>query len=636
MQDIYVQSEAEALNICRDLQSSNKADLFRGQSNDWPTIGPSIYREPPGQKRKNSEEKLTRFLEWCINVPQMNSYSKNIETLTAIAQHYGIPTPYLDLTTNPKIASIFAKPSSDSNYQRSVIYCFKEHDLISNKDFSLIKINVDNLWRLENQEGLFLHFINEDGIKKLRGRSIRIHFPSNPISDEEKLYIYPNKKSHLENIIDQWFYRIGIEDLFKKFDNSEIKTNKIVRRTYPGAFAWRKLPEFNHEWEGMISNWLQHHNESSSILNTKNSIKISTNKNNNIKDNFEEIKISISNELISSNNSPIKFIFEGLDNSLDSGASTLLGRVWDGIRNLPYTSEEKIKCIALCATLISLRAKNVDILTDWEEKLWGEIETIEVYPYGGHIEAACISRRDLISAFSENIPKKLSTYYRRKFIDGELEILNFVTDASILLNFEKFKKIYIEQFIPSAIDSFWKEDISHYSGSIKCFWSICFNPSHIATFAWGSYGPTSPLAFENHPESIIYIHEDMKEQEIKETMLHCWPQIRDQSKPFTIRFHGYHKDPRPVHKIEKIIMQTKIINSIGGLSPLRVIATNEEEINSNGLFAFHLWLMGNEKSHLIDNQNNKNIQMEYNKLINSLPEINYIYEKNANDLIKNI
>jgi hypothetical protein len=138
----------------------------------------------------------------------MAVYGGDDTALTAIAQHYGIPTTFLDLTTNPEIAVLFAKSSTGAERSdEAVIYCFLEAGLKSVAVARLIRINIDNLWRLEAQRGLFLDFLEESLIDTLRARAIRIHFPSEFLAAEERTRLYPVRKSALESIIDQWVFR---------------------------------------------------------------------------------------------------------------------------------------------------------------------------------------------------------------------------------------------------------------------------------------------------------------------------------------------------------------------------------------------------------------------------------------------
>lgn len=253
--DHYFPSASLALTYCRDLMSRGEADLFRGQSQDWPVIAPSLLRGDPGTRTRASKL-LSEFSRWAENVPQMAAYHGSREAITAIAQHYGIPTLFLDLTTDPKIAELFARGVSDNKVPgNAVIYCFNSYKIKSLTSFSLMKIDVVNLWRLQAQRGLFLEYLDEAAIDQIRSMAIRVHFPREGLSSGERDKLYPIRKSALEITIDQWIYRNSINKLFEGLNFIE-NTISIRRYTYPGVFRWRKVPPFESEWLSHNPAWV--------------------------------------------------------------------------------------------------------------------------------------------------------------------------------------------------------------------------------------------------------------------------------------------------------------------------------------------------------------------------------------------
>lgn len=263
--DIQAKSADEALQICRSLILKRQADLFRGQTHDWPKLLPSLLRQT-GDQIISAHSKLNRFLTWAKTVPQMGVYSGFEPALTAIAQHYGVPTRFLDLTTAPGIARLFAKQSSAASKLRgmSVIYCLSAKDLNPDVGVRLLSIDVHNLWRLEAQKGLFLEFLDDQIGESIRNKSIRIHFPSEQLSDAEQLQLYPLRKSPLETVIDQWLYREEVKDLFESL--GPVKYKQSIRRvTYPGAFKWREVPELDSAWIDHNDRWLIPNRESVDI-----------------------------------------------------------------------------------------------------------------------------------------------------------------------------------------------------------------------------------------------------------------------------------------------------------------------------------------------------------------------------------
>ncbi len=86
----------------------------------------------------------------------MAPYGGNHVALTAIGQHYGIPTRLLDLTTDPRVAARFAKTEAALDGKPfAVIYGFLERNLERAAKLEVVRIDVAKLWRLEAQRGLF-------------------------------------------------------------------------------------------------------------------------------------------------------------------------------------------------------------------------------------------------------------------------------------------------------------------------------------------------------------------------------------------------------------------------------------------------------------------------------------------------
>src|SRR5262249_25545363 len=78
---------------------------FRGQFQGWP-VCPTALRLNDEQ-RGEALDRLARFEHWIRGTPGLESRLEP-NSFFAVAQHYGFPTNYVDLTTNPAIAGFFA------------------------------------------------------------------------------------------------------------------------------------------------------------------------------------------------------------------------------------------------------------------------------------------------------------------------------------------------------------------------------------------------------------------------------------------------------------------------------------------------------------------------------------------------
>src|SRR6185503_16252289 len=91
--EFHVKSAQAALEKCWELVREGHADLFRGQTKDWPTLVPSLFRTVAAAGVVAAEE-LELFESWSNSVPQMAVYQGDETAVRAIAQHYGIPSNF--------------------------------------------------------------------------------------------------------------------------------------------------------------------------------------------------------------------------------------------------------------------------------------------------------------------------------------------------------------------------------------------------------------------------------------------------------------------------------------------------------------------------------------------------------------
>jgi len=92
------ESIMEALKLAEKFKKSGKYNLFRGQAKNWevvPTAG-RISKE----KFEQSKKQLERLLYYFSTETVLKKYCSRIDDFFAIAQHYGIPTNYIDFTEN--------------------------------------------------------------------------------------------------------------------------------------------------------------------------------------------------------------------------------------------------------------------------------------------------------------------------------------------------------------------------------------------------------------------------------------------------------------------------------------------------------------------------------------------------------
>lgn len=598
--DHYFSSAAEALDYCRDLARSGGADLFRGQSHDWPVIAPSLFRGQADTRAK-ARALLDEFQEWAEIVPQMATYHGSKEAITAIAQHYGIPTPFLDLTNEPEIAELFAcGPIDNADAGDAVIYCFSGENLRSLLSFSLVEIDVINLWRLQAQQGLFLEYCDRAELDEIRSMAIRVHFPRRSITPSELVRLYPVRKSALEIVIDQWIYRHNIGQLFNQL--SEIENVRLVRRyTYPGMFRWREVPQFEGSWLSYNSQWVFPSAEDMASAMDCAISQVSLDGAEDPKIAFaalsEQLRPSI--EAYAHTGTMVAFSVHIADHDHESAnASLLLNRCWDGIRVHPYQTSSAIACMAATA-LALIRPVLHPNADDWEEALWGEIEAIDTAPVGGHLDAAGVSKGRLLAARHTTYDEGLTAYAKRRTAADPLYLMDYVVDPWILFDFQRLSTMFVEQFVPSCIGSNWSETLESDDGTLSELWGLSFNPALLAFVTRFRFRFTSPISSELDVEHLILISPDMDEADIEEVFLSALPGVLSGDEPLVVRFSDYSQDPRELWQIERVIEQCQMIVRTGGISVLEVFPGMREAGRAKAgdgpgaLGAIHIWAIAN-------------------------------------------
>lgn len=177
MKILQAKNVEHAVQLASEMKANNEYNWFRGQVSIKPPTSSFQRRVAKANSFDTYKETLQRFLTWLHKTPLLTDLQKdeNVNKLFAILQHYGVPTCYIDFTTEPSVAGFFAsdcKEPPESTHQ-SVIYCLNTNDLISfykeikhvgsmkNYAVELISVDVDNLWRLQAQHGCFL-YVNHD------------------------------------------------------------------------------------------------------------------------------------------------------------------------------------------------------------------------------------------------------------------------------------------------------------------------------------------------------------------------------------------------------------------------------------------------------------------------------------------
>lgn len=131
MTDWRVGSLAAALEAALELKANGHHDWFRGQNHDYRPVLPTLHRLDPDDQER-ALQKLARFETWVNETPGLEAIRADADAVLAVAQHHGLPTPFVDFSTDPRVAAFFAAVPHDAplnDAMTSCIICLGTEDL---------------------------------------------------------------------------------------------------------------------------------------------------------------------------------------------------------------------------------------------------------------------------------------------------------------------------------------------------------------------------------------------------------------------------------------------------------------------------------------------------------------------------
>jgi hypothetical protein len=365
MYPINVGSVEDAIQAAKQLIRPDRTFWFRGQAKNWP-VKSSLVRVKP-QDQHFIMEKLARFQEWVKHTSGLESLAANVDATVAVAQHYGLPTNFIDFTTKPEIAGFFAseKAGSRTTEDLACIICLDVHDL---EEFwqplterypspEFLEIAVPDLWRLEAQHGCFL-FCPYDNIELMYDFD-RILFPNtHSLSGVTSGEIYPKRKSNLEILLDQYFMNelmIDAERIPKPEGVTSLVLESPAEGYDPDVFP-DGLPEHLSWSKEAIRPWLELRAEPLNQVLTSLNFQIIVPNLQDMSLLAREVSVQLQNDLFGLDGIRSKLLGWHIQISPDLGLPldfesclvTRLERLWDGLRRLPYSDKDLCCSLGQC------------------------------------------------------------------------------------------------------------------------------------------------------------------------------------------------------------------------------------------------------------------------------------------------
>ncbi len=478
--ELYASDVYEAIQIAELLKEKKSYNLFRGQTKAWPLI-PSISR--PNIDQEEEIKRLNKFANWVDSVKELQSVNGNYDKITAIAQHYGIGTTFIDFTHNPKVAGFFATHNilkNEKSEDTGVIICLNQSVFEKSwKDINvrfkhdkgvdltrIIELDVNNLWRLQTQEGVFLETRAAPDLLEMFSFFKYIHFTHTDkefgLIDEH--YIYPKNKSHLEILIDEFFENDSREKGMRHLEDVLGMKRMTFGQGFRGdesVFIENKFPEAHESWSPEnLKNW--EFEPSEKIDDTNHKINFSfqlgisltaskqkehlykeLHKIETLSTNIRSYPINweIKDEdgnILTMNDEDKELLDDETSPQIES--SEIVNLLWNGLRRLPYSNEQIFDCISNFLIASIYRPNGSDVFL-------GRQTGVE-FSTNIAINRASVSDELLFASVRDNFWELIKEEKKEEILKDGYELLSILIDPKRLFDFNKFANLFVRNVIP--------------------------------------------------------------------------------------------------------------------------------------------------------------------------------------------
>lgn len=480
---------SSAVSMAEEMKRQGTHEWFRGQTHNW-TLQSSLNRNH--SKFEKSVKRLKAFSGWVNITPGLEHLASDVDSTIAVAQHYGLPTHFIDFTTEPYVAGYFASENvsltdpEDFDFEKEelrffssepatdkvgCILCLNRENLLrvwksaaavrpvsKEQEPEFLITSVPDLWRLEAQHGVFFYCPIER-FEEVVFDLDRIVFPHcGPVEWPAKDMIYPERKSSLEILLDQYFLLERIE-AFNEYQK-EIGLDKLMVEQL--SFSSERAPSVpvHSSWEETsIKSYLSAAPSSffSSISEVTWTIEFHTLTS--AQNASYSVREQVLTKLKEEPNARKELIrWKSGDPAFDAAATL----VWDGLRQLPCTGEDIAIAIGNCAGLCytALKLNQDDFLAS---KAYYETDVMEVEfsTTEKGFSRAYISKQTLLETFRDDINEFLNPDEQARLFDEPGDILLKILNPKCMFPFNRFEKLFLHEAVPSQ--AVWRRNTIIYS-----------------------------------------------------------------------------------------------------------------------------------------------------------------------------
>lgn len=478
----------EAVELAHKLKAEGHYNWFRGQVRDRPPHS-SYYRvltSGDPEKKEKCACRVEMFFKWVGSIPELRYLQEpdRVHGFFAIMQHYGIPTYYIDFTTDPGAAGFFAADTASPPTEgKSCIYCLNTDDVMSLwqniKDFDsrkeasieLVSIDVRNLWRLEAQQGVFLFANYNWDIDYPMDRILFPYsgYPSYPTRER----MYPEHKSPLEQLLDQYFSletsAFANEEMRQRFEVLNARGRSadylelepwaegfsaevfIDRSRLVPLESWS--PEALRPWE--IAPEEDYHQTVGPTLKMKLKPHASA----------EEIRKSVSfgvKQILHSDSTlrskTVDWVFTELPESVSQEElNDMLRPIWNGMRRLPYADSEIADAFGSVAALRMIQFLLIfgrEVTPDGQlepfSQCFGESMRVGFTNRDGSGSVALVARESLRRALRPDIAELLAPKFKG-FASDVHDLFQIIYNPRLMFEFNEFKRMFAREAIPAQV-----------------------------------------------------------------------------------------------------------------------------------------------------------------------------------------
>ena len=483
----------EAIELAEQLRQQGEYDLFRGQlSAEWDCV-PSLFRITD-EMLEPTLARLARYIYFLEVTPELAEIAEDIDLATAVAQHHGLPTAFLDFTTDPRIAGFFATDGLDQEQHTTgaiTLVNSSDFDELSSAqpdhELRIVRPTIPNLHRLQAQKGIFIHI----GLPSLEHAAAcdRIEFEHGAVDLEiARGTIYPEQdqielllrhyfdnesalssKALILEFVAQW-QTAGVSAGVIEYDEPSWEGRQGYFRLgqVPVHESWRN--DTLHEWLTLTDEpFVPHSHRVRRALQIDmdaeliDVVRSASRQVDEILDDDREAR-----------DSPTAWSVLGPDGTkIDDGTNDLgesVDLLWDGVRRLPYENNDIAIGIGNCVGLLTARRRGLEEKAAVQE-IFGEALPVGMSAADGSGTQGYAAAADIRSAFRPDILDYIAPGHHETFSRLRMA-MQIVPWPRHLYDLESLAQLFACQIAPTQVVRYGPKHVIFFSPTRLKFFGL--------------------------------------------------------------------------------------------------------------------------------------------------------------------